>query len=190
MCATTEVERKLATIWQELLGITRIGINDNFFEIGGHSLKAMTMVAVIHRELNIQIPLKEVFKAPTIQELAQFISATEKTDYAAIQPTGEQAYYPVSSAQKRMYLLWRLEGDSITYNIPGAAFIHRRIEREQLESWFKTLIARHETLRTSFEMVDNEPVQRYPSHSGFCHGIHGISGLDPEMSNSRRSFML
>lgn len=176
---TTELERKLAAIWQEVLGIERIGINDDFFAHGGHSLKATVLVAKIHKELDVNIPLKEVFTSPTIKAQALYISKAEQSIYASIQPIAKQEYYPVSPAQMRMYILWQLEGESITYNMPKAAIIDNPIEKSQIEAWFKALIARHETLRTSFEMVNDEPVQRIHEMVDFVIDYQEFPQPDP-----------
>lgn len=157
---TTELEQKLAAVWQEVLGIDQIGINDDFFARGGHSLKATVLVAKIHKELDVNIPLKEVFMSPTIKAQAEYISKAEQSIYTSIRPIAKQEYYPLSPAQMRMYILWQLEGESITYNMPKAVMIESPVEMGQIEAWFKALITRHETLRTSFEMVNDQPVQR------------------------------
>ena len=157
---TNESEHKLVEIWREVLGIENIGINDHFFELGGHSLKATTLVSKIHQRFQVELPLREVFQNPTIKELAQRIKATESSGYSSIQPTAEAEYYPVSSAQKRLYLLNMIEGESASYNMPGAVIIEGKLDPEKIKSVFMTLVERHEAFRTSFFMMDGEPVQK------------------------------
>ncbi|RIE04950.1 amino acid adenylation domain-containing protein [Cohnella faecalis] len=154
------LEETLANIWQGVLGVSAIGIADNFFELGGHSLKATTLVSRIHKELNVQVPLREVFQSPTIKELAQAIRGMEAHAYASIEPAPLREYYPVSSAQKRMYILSQLQGADESYNMPGAVMMEGKVDRERFERAFRQLIARHEALRTSFEWVEGEPAQR------------------------------
>nr|WP_233567733.1 condensation domain-containing protein [Cohnella faecalis] len=154
------LEETLANIWQGVLGVSAIGITDNFFELGGHSLKATTLVSRIHKELNVQVPLREVFQSPTIKELAQAIRGMEAHAYASIEPAPLREYYPVSSAQKRMYILSQLQGAEQSYNMPGAVMMEGKVDRERFERAFRQLIARHEALRTSFEWVEGEPAQR------------------------------
>nr|WP_325050181.1 condensation domain-containing protein [Cohnella faecalis] len=154
------LEETLANIWQGVLGVSAIGIADNFFELGGHSLKATTLVSRIHKELNVQVPLREVFQSPTIKELAQAIRGMEAHAYASIEPAPLREYYPVSSAQKRMYILSQLQGAEQSYNMPGAVMMEGKVDRERFERAFRQLIARHEALRTSFEWVEGEPAQR------------------------------
>ncbi|MBW7477888.1 hypothetical protein K0T92_24665, partial [Paenibacillus oenotherae] len=106
----TELEAKLAEIWQSVLGIAQVGAKDHFFELGGHSLKATMLAARVYKELNVNLPLRSIFEAPRLEELAQRIAEQEESKYASIERTEERSYYPVSSAQRRMYILNQLEG--------------------------------------------------------------------------------
>jgi len=155
-----EVEEKLAAIWQEVLKVRRVGINDSFFELGGHSLKATGMAGKIHKELSVEVPVKEVFKTPTIKGLAEYIKGQKPSIYETIQPVEEREYYPVSPAQKRIYTLQKLDSGSTSYNMPGVFIVEGDLEHDKLESAFKALVSRHESLRTSFELMGNEIVQR------------------------------
>nr|NIM16117.1 AMP-binding protein [Candidatus Aminicenantes bacterium]NIM82888.1 AMP-binding protein [Candidatus Aminicenantes bacterium]NIN22264.1 AMP-binding protein [Candidatus Aminicenantes bacterium]NIN46032.1 AMP-binding protein [Candidatus Aminicenantes bacterium]NIN88868.1 AMP-binding protein [Candidatus Aminicenantes bacterium] len=159
-----EQERKLAVVWAEVLNIEKekIGIDDDFFELGGHSLKATILISKIHEELDIEIPLREVFQRPTIRELSGYISRNqiEGARYIGIKSVEKREYYALSSAQKRLYFLQRMDPESTSYNISLVLPLGRDKERDKLESSLKQLIARHESLRTSFTEVNNVPVQR------------------------------
>nr|WP_256703699.1 non-ribosomal peptide synthetase [Paenibacillus peoriae] len=156
----TPLEAKLAQIWQDVLKLSSVGVTDSFFDVGGHSLRATTLVAKIHQELDSRITLREVFQHFTIEQQAQLI-ATHGTDtYTVIPTVAQQAYYPVSSAQKRLYILSHLEGGDLSYNMPGVLTVEGPLQADRLEDAFRQLIARHETLRTSFEMLEGEVVQR------------------------------
>ncbi len=155
-----EIEEKLIEIFSDLLGIAKVSVNDNFFEIGGHSLSAMQLVSKVEREFNVELPLREVFKNSTVKELAQFVRIAEKVEYVTINPVEEREYYPVSSAQKRLFLMRQLTGDGIEYNMPAAWIIEGDLEWERLENAVKELVRRHESLRTSFDLVDGELIQR------------------------------
>lgn len=156
-----EIEYHLAAIWSDVLGINReiIGINANFFELGGHSIKATILASRIHKELNIKVPLIEIFKSRTIRQLAQFIKNSVTEKFAAIPAAEKKDYYPISSAQKRLYILHQLELNSTGYNMPHVVHLDDDIDIPQLEHTFKTLIHRHESLRTSFAMIDGQLVQ-------------------------------
>ncbi|MBU7314572.1 non-ribosomal peptide synthetase [Paenibacillus oleatilyticus] len=155
-----ELEDKLAAIWQDVLRLGRVGVRDNFFEIGGHSLRATAMISRIHKELNVQLPLREVFLSPTIEKLAFAIEGLNGNSFATIVKADSRAYYPLSSAQKRLYILQQMPGSELIYNMPHAMMLEGRLERGRLEKALSALIERHEALRTSFEMVDGVVVQR------------------------------
>ncbi|MGX1571884.1 amino acid adenylation domain-containing protein, partial [Paenibacillus terrae] len=156
----TPLEAKLAQIWQDVLKLSSVGVTDSFFDMGGHSLRATTLVAKIHQELDSRITLREVFQHFTIEQQAKLI-ATHGTDtYTMIPAAAKQTYYPVSSAQKRLYILSHLEGGDVSYNMPGVLTVEGPLQTDRLEAAFRQLIERHETLRTSFEMVEGEVVQR------------------------------
>jgi amino acid adenylation domain-containing protein len=158
-----ETETKLAALWQDILGIEKVGIHDNFFELGGHSLNAAILSRRLHQAFQAEVPLRQIFHTPTIAGLAQYLSGSEKSFCASIPSVSEQEYYPLSAAQKRIYILHQLETNMISYNMPGFWFIEGVLERGQLENIFRDLIERHESLRTSFEMVNGAPVQRIHS---------------------------
>jgi amino acid adenylation domain-containing protein len=163
----TTLEAKLAEVWQHVLGVERIGTQDHFFELGGHSLKAATLVSRLHKELGVDLPLRSVFEAPILSEMAQRIEGMEQTAYTAIEPVAERAYYPVSSSQKRMYILNQLEGAELSYNMPGVYTVEGELDVARMERALQALLKRHESLRTSFELVNGEPVQRVHAEVSF-----------------------
>lgn len=157
---SNEWEVKLVDIWREILGIERAGVTDNFFELGGHSLKVINLVNRIHKEFNAEITLREIFNAPTIKELVPFILNASPSLYTSITRVEDREYYPASPAQKRLYILNQLDEVGIAYNMPELIFLEGSLDREKLEGVFQKLLARHEALRTSLEIVNNEPVQQ------------------------------
>ncbi|MBZ9636378.1 non-ribosomal peptide synthase/polyketide synthase [Clostridium sp. FP1] len=187
-----EVEEKLAVIWSEVLGVEKVGINDNFFELGGHSLKATTLVSKMHKELNVEVPLREIFKSPTIKGTSKYIESTEKSIYSSIEIVEEKEYYEASSAQKRMYLLQQFDLKSTGYNMPGVMMVEGRLNVERLEKSFAELIIRHETLRTSFETIEGKIVQRVNEGVNFKldrFDVDCIESTDKEIDNIVRNFV-
>ncbi|TPG88815.1 amino acid adenylation domain-containing protein [Brevibacillus laterosporus] len=160
MAPRTWMETKLVQIWQEVLGLPNIGVKDNFFDIGGHSLRATNLVSKIYKELNQNLPLRDAFQYPTIEQMAEVLEKREEIAYASIPIIEEREYYPVSSSQKRLYILSQLTGGEISYNMPDVVVIEGNLDQGRLEIAFRKLISRHETLRTSFELVNGEPMQR------------------------------
>ncbi len=155
-----ETEEKLVKIWEEVLGTEKVGINDNFFELGGHSLKATVLTSKIHKELNKEIELKEVFNYPTIKELSKYIESMEDNPYSRIEKVEEKEFYETSSAQKRMYILQQFNKDSVTYNMPVVFELEGNVDKERIEEAFKKLCTRHESLRTYFKIIEDKVVQK------------------------------
>ncbi|WP_338444455.1 amino acid adenylation domain-containing protein [Bacillus spizizenii] len=182
-----EVESKLATLWQEVLGIHRVGIKHNFFDLGGNSIRATALAARIHKELDVNLSVKDIFKFPTIEQLANMALRMEKIRYVSIPSAQEMSYYPVSSAQKRMYLLSHAEGGELTYNMTGAMSVEGAIDLDRLTSAFQKLIERHEVLRTSFELYEGEPAQRI--HPSVEFTIEQIQAREEEVEDRVLDFI-
>ncbi|NIM13228.1 MAG: amino acid adenylation domain-containing protein [Candidatus Aminicenantes bacterium] len=158
------VEKKLVDAWAVVLGMGRdthrIAIDTKFTSLGGDSLKATILAANLHKIFDVKFSLGDVFKHSTIRQMTQYIHKATKEWYISIEPTEEKSYYPLSSAQKRLYILQELEKGSTGYNVPVAAWLEGQLDKQKLENAFKELIKRHESLRTSFHMLNNEPVQK------------------------------
>jgi amino acid adenylation domain-containing protein len=156
------LEQKLVELWSEVLKVNReyLGIDANFIEMGGHSLKATLLVSKIHKTFAVDVPLAEIYTRPTIRELAGYIRAAKQDKYLSIEPGELKDYYPLSSAQKRLYILQQLDMESTAYNIPEFMVLAGNLNIDRMECTFKELIARHESLRTFFEMIRDDPVQR------------------------------
>lgn len=170
-------EMKLCALWEEVLKNGPVGIRDHFFERGGHSLKATALVSRIAKEFGVQVPLQDIFARPTVEELASVIQDLEESPYEAIQPAKTQDTYPVSSAQKRMYVLQQLEDGGVGYNMPAVLELTGPLDHGRLEETFRQLVERHESLRTSFETgPDGEPVQRI--HDGVPFQLEDAGSAD------------
>ncbi|AET61298.1 peptide synthetase 3 [Paenibacillus terrae HPL-003] len=175
-----QLQVQLASIWKDVLELERVGIKDNFFEAGGHSLRATHVISLIHKELHKNVQLKDLFQHPTIEQLAHVIEALEQTAYESIPVSENKPFYAVSSAQKRMYILNQLDGAGISYNIPGALTLTGSLDHKALDNAFRQLIDRHETLRTSFETMNGEPVQRVHDEVPFRMQLIHAHGADPK----------
>ncbi|MCP5104229.1 MAG: AMP-binding protein, partial [bacterium] len=156
-----ETEAGLVELWSEVLGIEKdnIGTGDNFFDIGGHSLKATILILKMHKRFNKRIPLQIIFKTPTVKGLAGYIREGKEDRYASIRPAAGKEYYVLSSAQRSLYLQQQLDVRSTSYNLLMFGLLEGNLSIERLESCFRRLIERHDALRTSFRMVGGEPSQ-------------------------------
>ena len=156
------VEEKLTRTWSELLDIEhkKISIDANFFQLGGHSLKATIMSARVHKHFNVEIPLIEVFKTPTIRGLSRLIKKSRPQIYAPIPLAEEKEYYPLSPAMKRLYIEQQLNPGNVNYNVTASLWLEGQLDRKRLEQSFKKITQRHQTLRTAFVLIDDQPVQK------------------------------
>ncbi|MDQ1354133.1 MAG: hypothetical protein QG657_4442, partial [Acidobacteriota bacterium] len=182
------IEEELVEIWRRVLDIkalstAAIGIDDNFFQLGGDSLKTTLLVSRIHKVFNVKIPLAEIFKRPTIRGLFDFIKGAVGEQYIRIEPVEEKEYYELSSAQKRLYFLQQMDTAGTAYNISAALVLEGVLNRDKLEDTFVRLVERHESLRTSFVIIDEEPVQRIYEQAEFK--IEELWIRDQELEVSR-----
>jgi amino acid adenylation domain-containing protein len=152
----TPAERKTAELWTELLGIKRIGVLDDFFSVGGHSLHAMRLISRIRSSFEIELPLRVLFESPTLAGMAAHIeralakSAEHERKLSAIEPTDRDGDLPLSFAQQRMWILDQLEPGSSAYNVPMAVELEGPLHLTSLEHAIDVIVARHEVLRTTF----------------------------------------
>ncbi|WP_342707226.1 amino acid adenylation domain-containing protein [Fontibacillus panacisegetis] len=155
-----ELEETLVAIFREVLGLEQVSIDDSFFELGGHSLRAIRVVNLIESNVGIRLPLKILFERSTVMELSGMLKNMEKTTYEAIPQVEKQSYYPMSSAQKRMYIMNKMEDLGTVYNMPSVMKIEGKLELDKIKQVCQKLTQRHEGLRTSFHMVEGELVQK------------------------------
>jgi amino acid adenylation domain-containing protein len=153
------VEEILAAIWAEVLGLGRVGVHDNFFTLGGHSLLAVQVVSRIREALGAEMPLRDLFEAPTVAELARRVRAAQRQGFVPILPAARTGDLPLSFAQQRLWLLDQLDPGSPAYNVPLAVRLTGALPVDLLERIFAEIVRRHETLRTAFTVKAGRPVQ-------------------------------
>ncbi|MGZ8498342.1 MAG: amino acid adenylation domain-containing protein [Candidatus Binatia bacterium] len=162
---TTPVEEILATIWAEILKLDKVGIHDNFFHLGGHSLIATQVVSRINKAFQIDFPLRRLFESPTIASLADSVQASMgiKNDSRSFQPNlpvPRSNATPLSFAQERLWFLECLDPGNATYKIPAAFRLAGDLNLNALEQSLNEVVRRHEALRTVFAAVNGNPVQK------------------------------
>jgi amino acid adenylation domain-containing protein/non-ribosomal peptide synthase protein (TIGR01720 family) len=182
----TEIERKIAIIWQEVLKVPQVSIHDNFFELGGHSLLATQVISRVRAAFSVELPLSCLFASPTVEGLSKQVDLKLKVgsiepvekgllipskrhlakDSSLVTQTREtvQSLEPLSFAQQRLWFLDRLEGASSVYNVPAALRLKGSLNVPAIEEALQKIGQRHEVLRTRFPMVEGTPVQAIDSN--------------------------
>jgi len=159
---SSPIQLELTRIWAEVLDVKAeaISMDDNFFELGGHSLKATVLTSRIHKALDVKIPVAEIFNHQTIMELSHYLGAAKQETFVQIPPAEPRDYYPLSSAQMRLFILQQMTASPTGYNIPGTIVLDKSVDLERLKAAFAAMCRRHESFRTGFEMVEGVPMQK------------------------------
>lgn len=187
-----KTEESLVRIWSKVLtvGFDKIGIDANFFEIGGHSLNTINLISEIHKELNVKLSINDIFELPTVRRMAEFIQGMKKDIYQSIHPGEKREYYLLSSAQHRLWASHQMDPLGISYNLPQVIMMEE-ISGEKMKAVFLRLIERHENLRTSFQVIHDQPSQRIHAHVDFSIESYNLPDHDSPkqiIQNFVRSF--
>ncbi|MEA2692939.1 MAG: hypothetical protein QOJ16_2326 [Acidobacteriota bacterium] len=165
-----DLERALAGIWKEVLGRERVGRGDNFFDLGGHSLKATQVVSRVERTLGVRLPLREMFRNPTLRGLSAALSGMSGLSSGSgvsggsggmggIEPIPDAEFYALSHSQRRLWILHQIEEDPLAYNSLEVICLEGDLDETALLLALRHLVARHESLRTLFVQAGGEPRQ-------------------------------
>ena len=177
-------EELLAGIWSEVLKLERVGRNDNFFELGGHSLLATNVIARIYETFEVELPLRALFEAPTVVDLAVKVEAAQREDlglaFPPLEARARPEHVPLSYAQERMWFLEQLGLSGSAYNMPAAFRLTGLLDVGALEASFGELMQRHESLRTRFVTIDGKGVQLIDPVATFVFDVENLSSLGVE----------
>jgi acyl carrier protein len=162
--ASTPTEEVLAGLWAELLGVEQVGIHDNFFDLGGHSLLATQVTSRVRELFNVEIALRQLFETPTVADLAQSIEIellkeTQELVAPFIERVPREELLPLSYAQQRLWFIHQLDPTSVAYNIPLAVRLTGQLDTAALQATLTEVVRRHEALRTTFAVHDEQPWQ-------------------------------
>jgi amino acid adenylation domain-containing protein/FkbM family methyltransferase len=152
-------EMLLVRLWQEVLQLERVGVTDDFFELGGHSLSATQLASRVRKELNVDLALRELFEAPTVEALARALDDRVAPSRPALIRHPRQASEPLSLTQRRLWFIDQLEASRAIYTNVGAARLRGRLNVTALERALAGVVRRHESLRTVFIEEDGSPRQ-------------------------------
>ncbi len=159
----TPTEELLAGLWSRLLRLDRVGAHDDFFELGGHSLLAAQLVFRVRETFGIHLQVAALFEQPTLAGLAARVDSVRRASQGLEAPpiarVPRDGPLPQSFAQQRLWLMEQLDDQSLAYNSPQAIQLRGRVDLPSLERSFTELARRHETLRTTLDVRNGEPVQ-------------------------------
>ncbi|WP_020619065.1 non-ribosomal peptide synthetase [Paenibacillus daejeonensis] len=173
-----ETEAKLVQVFSEMLGVSDISVHDSFFELGGHSLRAVRAMNAIESQTGVRLPLRTIFEHPSAAELSLMLTGEPAEAYEGIPLAEVREYYPMSSAQRRLFVIHEMDQASTVYNMPGMLKLSGKIDLPRLERAFQQLVNRHESLRTSFHMIDGEPMQRIHTSVSVAVDYEQVDGDD------------
>ncbi len=183
----TAVEGRLKEIWSEVLGRERIGLQESFFDLGGHSLLAMQVLARIAATFRVMLPPSCLFECSTLARLAEVVERARSIQAdEAIRPAPRGAETPLSFAQQRLWVLAEVEGAGETFNIVRAFRLEGSLDKVALERALAAIGARHDSLRASFPMVGDCPVQRIAPE---CAGVLAFMDLRHVPENRRKAVL-
>jgi amino acid adenylation domain-containing protein/non-ribosomal peptide synthase protein (TIGR01720 family) len=179
MAARTELEQALVRIWADALGRDRVGVHDDFFALGGDSIVAVQVVFGIRSVLDVEVSPRALFTAPTVAELAAELDASvihNGQTTTAIPTLSRDRPLPLSFNQQRLWFLHEFEPDSAEYVVPTAVRLVGELDLEALRRAVTGLVARHESLRTTFEELDGVAVQRVHPPAGVELPVLDLTG--------------
>ena len=148
----------LCGLFAEVLGVGRVGIDDNFFALGGHSLLATRLISRIRATLDIEVAIRTLFEAPSVEQLGRRLHEAQ-TARPALVRRERGSEIALSFAQRRLWFLHRLEGPGATYTIPLALRLRGPLDRDALSAALGDVVGRHESLRTIFPETLGVPRQ-------------------------------
>ncbi|HEY0067880.1 MAG TPA: amino acid adenylation domain-containing protein [Flavisolibacter sp.] len=157
----TEMEERLLPIWKTILNLAGTpGVTQNFFSLGGHSLNAVKLAAEVKNELGFDLSIREVFEHPSVRLLARYLESTPQKTRDAIVPVEDADDYPLTPAQRRLWLVSQKTEASIAYNMSTAYRAEGIVDKASLQKAMEKIISRHEILRTNFTESGGIPRQR------------------------------
>jgi amino acid adenylation domain-containing protein len=190
----TPAEAEIAAVWAEVLGVERVGVTDDFFALGGHSLRATRVVARLRQQLGIEVPVRLVFESPTVEGMARAAAALADAGAAASgriprrareDGSGEPPAFPLSYSQQRLWFLDRMQPGTSLYNVPAAWRLRGALDCGALAAALSEVVRRHESLRTVFRMAGGEPVQVVLPAAPVALGDTDLSALPQAVCEAR-----
>jgi len=158
----TQLELQVKAVWEAVLKREQISVNDNFYEIGGHSVNAIMITSRLKKALQVDFQIRDIFQAPTVGKLAAFLGTKLREAHGdalpALTPVTSDLPLPLSYEQQRLWLADQMQKDT-QYNVRHVWELQGSLQADALEKSFNEIIARHEALRTVYRLDGTQPVQ-------------------------------
>jgi amino acid adenylation domain-containing protein len=190
----TLTEEIIAAIWVSILGLEEIGINDDFFALGGHSLLLARVMSRVRDMLGVAVPMRVLFEASTVRGLAEKVEsirrAGEGLQDLPLIPIPREGAIPLSFAQERLWFFDQLEPGSAAYNIPRALRLKGKLDANALHQSVDTIVSRHEVLRTTFSSNNGRPVEMIANRGAVAVPVLDLSDVPEREREERASRMI
>ena len=190
----SDVERGVAAVWADVLGVERVGVEDNFFELGGDSILSIQVISRVRAAFGVEVSLRSLFANPTVAGLVGALPADAVADYsggASVIPVVSRAgELPLSFAQQRLWFLNEFAPESSEYITPSALRLCGELDVAALQRALAALVARHESLRTTFESVDGRGVQVVHPPGEVVLPVVDLAGLGEEQRRGQLDVVL
>lgn len=186
-----DVTGSILAVWKEVLMADKVDVNDDFFEIGGHSLNGAQVLNRINKMYNLKLELDDLFDNGTVEQLSERVHKL----LSDAQPVAEASngiisapireHYSLSHSQKRIWIMSQKEDGNVAYNLPLAFILKGKIDSHAFGKAFDGLIERHESLRTVFTVVSGEPVQKILSPGAYRFSLETIDISNVQGNNEK-----
>ncbi|HEX2203959.1 MAG TPA: condensation domain-containing protein, partial [Longimicrobium sp.] len=179
----TPDEGVIAAIWAEALGVDRVGVDDDFFALGGQSLLATQVVSRLRDAFGVEVPLRRLFEAPTVAALARSVARAREAGASSaerVTRAGRDRRLPLSFAQQRLWLIDRMEPGNAAYVVFSALPLPAGTEAAEVERALNEIVRRHEALRTTFAEAEGRAVQVIAPSLEIGLGVLDLAPLPPE----------
>ncbi|HEV7505645.1 MAG TPA: amino acid adenylation domain-containing protein, partial [Thermoanaerobaculia bacterium] len=184
----TPIEEILCTLWSEVLGVDQVGVRDDFFALGGHSLIATRVAARLNKVLGVDLPVRTLFRATTVEDLSREVESAMRSGNGLAMPPlrrlSRQKLLPLSFAQERLWFVHQLVPASTAYNIPLGLRIEGALRVEALAAALREIARRHEILRTTFTVAGGVPAQSISPEVSVALPVVDLGSL-PEMAAAK-----
>ena len=167
-----EIMKELKTLWNSILGENNYSAQQNFFQVGGNSLKAVQLASRIEDKFQVKCPVKAIFKNPTLKSQRKLIDTIDCSSIISMTHSEKKTYYQVTDSQKEIWLTCQLTENPSLYNMVEGFHLGRSVNLSSLEKAFRNIVMRHEVLRTNFMEIDGIPKQFIHEFDGEKYSIH------------------